>query len=478
MSVLGDPDRRVSQSRRRKPNRLAGGTPRRRWSMLLALVLLLGAAVPAQPVLSSEPEATTAQSATEEPIDPDCVPPDQVVSSTEEPDGICPETSAGEPTPDPAPDPTGPSQPSTPSTPTGGGGTPTQAGSGDGQERAEGTTEAGRETPRRSGRRPRTRRKAQRKAAGRGERRRGRRHAERGRRHSRRGAKHRKRRPGKRARSRQRKLKPIPGWARRLLSQPLPDPLPAGKRLDPGFARALERSARERHVSWPLMLAILRARGQEGSAPAGPAALRSLARRLADLGAARHPERAIEAFGGGDKAAELAPGIGTSVTFVDRVLALAGYNRAVGLRGLVRGLDAVKPTLIRRVLASDRLVIYPGGRDDVEDGRIDERVLVLLLYMAHRHGELTVSSLQTGHSFFTKSGNISNHTLGQAVDIGALGGTPVAGHQELGGVTERALRNILLLPKDFWPSELISLFELGGPSFAMADHADHIHVGF
>jgi hypothetical protein len=28
------------------------------------------------------------------------------------------------------------------------------------------------------------------------------------------------------------------------------------------------------------------------------------------------------------------------------------------------------------------------------------------------------------------------------------------------------------------PAELISLLDLGGPSFAMADHNDHIHVGY
>ncbi len=28
------------------------------------------------------------------------------------------------------------------------------------------------------------------------------------------------------------------------------------------------------------------------------------------------------------------------------------------------------------------------------------------------------------------------------------------------------------------PDEVISLFNFGGPSFAMGDHADHIHVGF
>jgi hypothetical protein len=54
----------------------------------------------------------------------------------------------------------------------------------------------------------------------------------------------------------------------------------------------------------------------------------------------------------------------------------------------------------------------------------------------------------------------------------------VLGHQQPGGVTERALRDVLLLPAELRPSELISLFELGGPSFAMADHADHLHVGY
>ena len=28
------------------------------------------------------------------------------------------------------------------------------------------------------------------------------------------------------------------------------------------------------------------------------------------------------------------------------------------------------------------------------------------------------------------------------------------------------------------PAQIISLMEMGGPTFAMGDHADHIHVGF
>ena len=106
------------------------------------------------------------------------------------------------------------------------------------------------------------------------------------------------------------------------------------------------------------------------------------------------------------------------------------------------------------------------------------RVLVLLRYLSSRYREVTVTSLTAGHSFLTASGNVSAHSYGRAVDIAALNGTPILGHQEPGGLTERALRHILLLPKKLQPSELISLFALGGPSFPLADHADHVHAGY
>jgi hypothetical protein len=64
------------------------------------------------------------------------------------------------------------------------------------------------------------------------------------------------------------------------------------------------------------------------------------------------------------------------------------------------------------------------------------------------------------------------------VDVAALGGTTILGHQEPGGITERAVRSILLLPPELRPRQVISLLGLGGPSFPLADHDDHIHVGY
>jgi hypothetical protein len=54
----------------------------------------------------------------------------------------------------------------------------------------------------------------------------------------------------------------------------------------------------------------------------------------------------------------------------------------------------------------------------------------------------------------------------------------MTGNQQPGSITEQAVRNILLLPAELRPMQVISLLGLGGPSFPMANHYDHIHVGY
>jgi hypothetical protein len=260
----------------------------------------------------------------------------------------------------------------------------------------------------------------------------------------------------------------------------LPEPIPPARRLDRRFARRLERVAERFDVPWQLMLAVRRARGHVGAAPATAHRLRVLARRLVRLGARRNARRALRRLAREIVVAadDRKPPPVRRRALVRRVVALAHLNRAVGLSGLVRGLKRVRASLARQVLDSPRLVIYPGGRLDIRSGLTDVRVLVLLRYLASRYTEVTVTSLTSGHGFYTASGNVSAHSFGLAVDIAALNGRPILGNQEPGGLTERALRSMLLLPKRLKPTQLISLFALGGPSFALADHADHIHAGY
>ena len=150
----------------------------------------------------------------------------------------------------------------------------------------------------------------------------------------------------------------------------------------------------------------------------------------------------------------------------NRALAFARYDEAAGLRSLVIGLVAAKPALDRKILTDPRIAIYPGGRMDIESGRVDVRVLVLVGYLAIIHREVTVSSLISGHRFFARPGVVSAHVFGRAVDISALGGTPIEGHE------------ILLLPTEDRPRQVISLLGLGGPSFPLPDHSDHVHIGY
>ena len=137
-----------------------------------------------------------------------------------------------------------------------------------------------------------------------------------------------------------------------------------------------------------------------------------------------------------------------------------------------------KRLLERRVLSDERIEIYACGRDDIKSGQVDRRVLATLEYLAESGLSPTVTSLKCGHGFYTKSGNVSEHSSGSAVDIAKINGIPILGHQEAGGVTEQAVRRLMRLQGTMQPHQVISLLELGGPTLAMGDHADHIHVGF
>jgi hypothetical protein len=248
------------------------------------------------------------------------------------------------------------------------------------------------------------------------------------------------------------------------LHRSLPDPTPPSKRLSRVFAHHLRTVGRGAQVDWALLLGLLRAQGRSEATPATLADLSMLAARVGTLRG--QDERSI------------ARALTANEESADRAVALAHYHRAVGLRALVRGLEWAKPRLEKRILRDDRIATYEGGRFDIESGLVDVRVLVLIAYLADTYGEVTVSSLKTGHRLYSRPGVVSAHVYGLAVDIAALGGVPIAGNQEPGGLTEDAVRNILFLPSEVLPRQVISLLGLGGPSFPMGDHGDHIHVGY
>ena len=73
---------------------------------------------------------------------------------------------------------------------------------------------------------------------------------------------------------------------------------------------------------------------------------------------------------------------------------------------------------------------------------------------------------------------MSAHSYGSAVDIAAVNGIPITGHQGPGTITEAVIKDLLLLQGTMRPAQIISLMDLGPPTFILPDHYNHIHVGY
>jgi hypothetical protein len=172
----------------------------------------------------------------------------------------------------------------------------------------------------------------------------------------------------------------------------------------------------------------------------------------------------------------------------ERAVALARYAGVLGSSGMLAALEADRSELAQRVLSDSRVHVYPAGRGDLASGRVDPRVVAVIEYLADAYGEVSVSCLIAGHSHFVRQTKkqkklklprvVSAHIFGRAVDISAVAGIPIAGHQQPGGITEQTIRQLLALPDWLRPKQVISLLDLGGASFPLPDHADHIHVGY
>jgi murein DD-endopeptidase MepM/ murein hydrolase activator NlpD len=139
-----------------------------------------------------------------------------------------------------------------------------------------------------------------------------------------------------------------------------------------------------------------------------------------------------------------------------------------------------KETLIQRVVNNPRISVYGCGEADIRSGQIDRRVLATLEYLASSGLKPTVSSLRCGHGYLTASGNVSEHSTGTAVDIAAVNGVPIVGHQGAGSITDITIQRLLTLQGTMKPHQIISLmtYDNADNTFAMGDHADHIHVGW
>lgn len=138
-----------------------------------------------------------------------------------------------------------------------------------------------------------------------------------------------------------------------------------------------------------------------------------------------------------------------------------------------------KEALQQRVLADKGLDIYQCGREDIEQGKIDRRVLAVLEYLRSKGFTLRISALECGHSYLTENGSVSEHSTGDAVDIAEIDGVPVTGHQGPGTLVHKLIEDVLELQGPMQPHQVISLENFPGEvSFAEPSHYDHVHIGY
>ena len=136
-------------------------------------------------------------------------------------------------------------------------------------------------------------------------------------------------------------------------------------------------------------------------------------------------------------------------------------------------------TLANAVLSNPNIELRPQAEADVQAGRVDPRVLAVLLALSERFSLSGVGPFVSGHSYYVAGTNRpSNHAFGRAVDIGTINRELVS---PANGAARQAALALASLPTPLRPDEIGSPFaELSAlPGlFSDAGHQDHVHLGF
>jgi murein DD-endopeptidase MepM/ murein hydrolase activator NlpD len=121
------------------------------------------------------------------------------------------------------------------------------------------------------------------------------------------------------------------------------------------------------------------------------------------------------------------------------------------------------------------------GRQDVQEGRVDKRVLAMLEYLSVSGLRPTVGGLACAPA--TPAAQAANTGAGSgavAVTITAINGLPVAGHQTAGSASDTAVRKLLMLQGLSRPKRIVSTMSYPGSVGALtsAKAADAIRVAY
>jgi hypothetical protein len=140
-----------------------------------------------------------------------------------------------------------------------------------------------------------------------------------------------------------------------------------------------------------------------------------------------------------------------------------------------------KEQLQQRILADPHVQIYACGRRDIQAGLVDRRVLGTLEFLSGSGLDPTVSRLVCGNRTGPKaSPTDAAGSTGSSVNITAINGIPMLGHQGSGSITDISIRRLLTLQGTFKPDQIISTMSYKGQNntLALPDHKDRLQVEY
>jgi membrane-bound lytic murein transglycosylase B len=139
-----------------------------------------------------------------------------------------------------------------------------------------------------------------------------------------------------------------------------------------------------------------------------------------------------------------------------------------------------KSELQRSVLSDPGIQLDACGRRDVQEGAIDRRVLGVLEFLSRSGLQPTVGALRCARGKTTAAGPVFEHFAGGTVEITAVNGIPIAGHQGPGTVTDETIRALLAMHRQWVPSRIYSLMEYPEAPRTLAHAADwnRIRIAF
>jgi hypothetical protein len=141
-----------------------------------------------------------------------------------------------------------------------------------------------------------------------------------------------------------------------------------------------------------------------------------------------------------------------------------------------------KSQLELAVLSDPGITLDARARHEVASGAIDRRVLAVLAFLSRSGLKPTVQALHRGPILSAAAGRLaaSDSDTGGAVDISAVNGIPIAGHEGSGSIADSTIRTLLTLQGEYAPNQITSLMKYPDAANTLATraHSNAIQIDF